>query len=681
MKKRKLHHDSPPSAPPASQPVIPSQSSVPMSALAFRKLQQQEDISQSLSFASPTVSRSPQRSVPSSDSSSSSENDEVETPDRQDAELTATLVTRSPKRQRRKKDLKKGRYYAPTVIPNSQQLQPSRPPSALDDARSIDDAFPVARRPLSPPPPAQYEFSKWQPQDGVNFSRLNVEEEEVVLIGLKTAESLVVCGNLEISVLSGTLKINCYSYNRKLSNTAETFQIAAPLNSPLPVLAHPKGSEYDLEAFTHSNLQGTFTCIISLKDSGNALEYLEESLQRRGGIWPLPAFLEEQFIALSSRAHCWGIVSGMSFPPHPPVIPASQHESWTSCLNDLEEKDDRLTVFITGARRVGKSTFNREAVNTLLTRYERVAWLETDLGQGEIGAGGGCVSLAVRSTPVIGPSWTDFDGWQIRKAVWLGVHSPSDFPLTYQKAIEECFQLYVAEVQYGTSEEEDNRIPHWMEDVATPVTETPLRKKRKDFVPLVVNTHGWNKGLGGDLVRFIDDLVRPTVRGRFLEPWELDCPHSSRPPSSTIAKELYSLLPSPLSPRWPPPLLRSLALYAHFRPKSHIYSLPLRNLRLVTMTSAELPENDKLAAMLGTVVALCDTEGQMKGLGVFWAATEDRAFVMVGKGKEKELENVVELRGGKGKAWNWEVPDESDSWREGEKRDRRRPGVRRWNMG
>ena len=39
-----------------------------------------------------------------------------------------------------------------------------------------------------------------------------------------------------------------------------------------------------------------------------------------------------------------------------------------------------------------------------------------------------------------------------------------------------------------------------------------------DIIPLVVNTMGWNKGLGADLTRQIEDMVEPTDIFEFEAP-------------------------------------------------------------------------------------------------------------------------------------------------------------------
>jgi hypothetical protein len=60
-------------------------------------------------------------------------------------------------------------------------------------------------------------------------------------------------------------------------------------------------------------------------------------------------------------------------------------------------------ILVKGPKRSGKSTFARATLNNLLNRYEKVAWLECDLGQGEFSPGG-VVGLWTIDAPILGMS-------------------------------------------------------------------------------------------------------------------------------------------------------------------------------------------------------------------------------------------------------------------------------------
>jgi hypothetical protein len=74
--------------------------------------------------------------------------------------------------------------------------------------------------------------------------------------------------------------------------------------------------------------------------------------------------------------------------------------SWSQCLNKLIQ--DPLPILLTcGPKNSGKSTFCKFAVNRLLSRFEKVAFLECDLGQNEFSIHG-FISLNIVQGPIIG---------------------------------------------------------------------------------------------------------------------------------------------------------------------------------------------------------------------------------------------------------------------------------------
>lgn len=87
-----------------------------------------------------------------------------------------------------------------------------------------------------------------------------------------------------------------------------------------------------------------------------------------------------------------------------PDSPSSSSASLPSPASETEE--DSFSPFIAilkGPKRSGKSGMSRALVNRLLRKYQKVAYLETDLGQSEFGPEG-AVSLVVLEEPLLGES-------------------------------------------------------------------------------------------------------------------------------------------------------------------------------------------------------------------------------------------------------------------------------------
>jgi polynucleotide 5'-hydroxyl-kinase GRC3/NOL9 len=218
--------------------------------------------------------------------------------------------------------------------------------------------------------------------------------------------------------------------------------------------------------------------------------------------------------------------------PDHAVYTHSTPESWSDALNSLsgavtqaqngEDEDefgeygsemiDRsapILAIMKGQKRSGKSTFGRELVNRLLSRYETVAYLDCDLGQSEFSPGGS-VGLYVVKSPLLGmfdvpcssknpyltqsmssgPSWTH--PIIPARSHFIGSLNPRLQSEHYIECIASLLEHYRYEMQYPF-------------DLSNKSSE-----KISEVVPLVINTQGWVKGLGADLLGQIETLVQAT---------------------------------------------------------------------------------------------------------------------------------------------------------------------------
>ncbi|KAI9634884.1 uncharacterized protein MKK02DRAFT_34344 [Dioszegia hungarica] len=172
------------------------------------------------------------------------------------------------------------------------------------------------------------------------------------------------------------------------------------------------------------------------------------------------------------------------------LISRGQANGHTHHASAADEAEDCPIVLVKGPKRSGKSTLARAALNTLLGDFARVAWLECDLGQGEIGCGG-VIGLWVIDQPVFGPPFTH--PCQANRAHFLGTYTPLTCPDEYLAAIDHLIQHYRYELQYP------------------PSSSTPKSSGRcTDTIPLVINTQGWVKGLGEELLRALEGFAQAT---------------------------------------------------------------------------------------------------------------------------------------------------------------------------
>ncbi|KAG8900022.1 Polynucleotide 5'-hydroxyl-kinase grc3 [Tulasnella sp. 403] len=150
-----------------------------------------------------------------------------------------------------------------------------------------------------------------------------------------------------------------------------------------------------------------------------------------------------------------------------------------------------LVALIKGPRKVGKSTFSRILLNRLTRVYRQVAYLECDLGQAEFSPSG-MVSLHVIKRPIFGPPFSHLQ-WPIA-AHYIGSDSPRSSPHHYISAIAALLQTHKSDIQYAPFEGAEDLVD----------------KRNHSMTPLVINTSGWTRGMGGDLLRQIQELARPT---------------------------------------------------------------------------------------------------------------------------------------------------------------------------
>lgn len=132
-----------------------------------------------------------------------------------------------------------------------------------------------------------------------------------------------------------------------------------------------------------------------------------------------------------------------------------------------------------------------------------------------------------------------------------------------------------------------------------------------DFVPLVVNTMGWTKGLGADLSRKISELVEPSMIFAFKTPIFDDSwpsySNPANPPHEDVTSASYVLESIPSSPatqRYSPADHRTLSLLSYFYavfPADKPYA-PAHSWKTTLPLSAQLPYELTLSDALDAVV-------------------------------------------------------------------------------
>ncbi|ORX46801.1 hypothetical protein DM01DRAFT_1148420 [Hesseltinella vesiculosa] len=177
--------------------------------------------------------------------------------------------------------------------------------------------------------------------------------------------------------------------------------------------------------------------------------------------------------------------------------------SWEQGIGRLFDNELVRTTppvsFVCGTKNMGKSTFARYLVNQLLNRHRRVAYLETDVGQSEF-TPNGIVALHILDTPILGPPFTH-PHHVARRAHFVGSTSSGRDPDHYMTCVQQLVEVW--------RQESDE----WLAVAANENDSTS-----QQLLPLVVNTPGWTKGLGYDLLLGMMEHVAPSHVFAFSAP-------------------------------------------------------------------------------------------------------------------------------------------------------------------
>ncbi|KAI3997614.1 hypothetical protein MKX01_011031 [Papaver californicum] len=163
---------------------------------------------------------------------------------------------------------------------------------------------------------------------------------------------------------------------------------------------------------------------------------------------------------------------------------------WTQAAESIAYHDDHShppVALICGPKNSGKTTFSRILLNTLLEnkRYDKVAYLDTDVGQPEF-TPPGCLALTIieRQTPDLTIPCLKTP----ERSIFYGDTSSKRDPTTYLNNVFSLYDYFRKEF-YAPNEGE---------------------KMVKPEVPLVINTPGWVKGNGYDALVEMLRYIAPT---------------------------------------------------------------------------------------------------------------------------------------------------------------------------
>ncbi|KAH9936896.1 uncharacterized protein BXZ73DRAFT_89349 [Epithele typhae] len=377
----------------------------------------------------------------------------------------------------------------------------SAAPLADSSDEEQDDIAPYAfnhpPHPLNPPPRTKHPLHC--PRFGPSSQNVFYLEPNEVSYGDPSLKStlLLLDPHVSLVVIQGSISLA----GVQLFPSSISHPVFAPRSSPIPIiqdssLVPPPVPPPHSPAYQSGSSASTTAPRFSYK-APHRRSRAGQDLQTFDGVFAPSRW---------HRSQLWFdlMLDSVYFLPHrtpdvfPFVVPPSWEEAIGSVLPGMAENcatsANRQVYLVKGPKNAGKSSFAKLAVNKLLGRFQRVAYLECDLGQSEF-TPGGMVAIHILESPVFGPSFTHPS--VPYASHYAGTTSPRTSPSFYLESIQALVQLYHLDVENATLDEDA------MSDVDD-------NGRITSSIPLVVNTMGWTKGLGADLARRVEENVEPS---------------------------------------------------------------------------------------------------------------------------------------------------------------------------
>lgn len=246
-------------------------------------------------------------------------------------------------------------------------------------------------------------------------------------------------------------------------------------------------------------------------------------------------------------------------------VKPSNNSTTISTTVDVDNDGGAIRSLVCGAKGVGKSTLLRYTINRILKRHDTVAVIDCDVGQPEFTVPG-IVSLHLIRSSVLYPNYMNIK--EPLSSHFIGdVNTKSD-PQTVVTAIEKLikiFKEYCLEKSKSAHEEYSNAASG---NIFRALDED--NREVHSNIPLVVNTDGWIRYTGAEILSSIMKILNPTHVLHISTLKDQNLPALSIVPSfcKVMKLEVGSAIPSKVAPSD----LRNLRLISYFLKNNSIIS-------------------------------------------------------------------------------------------------------------
>ncbi|OWB63920.1 hypothetical protein B5S31_g3294 [[Candida] boidinii] len=390
---------------------------------------------------------------------------------------------------------------------------------------------------ISPPPPNVFtpQISRSQSQTNNNnlrssipilsTSKFKMDDENVifgdnyVIFGLKVNEYIIIKGQCKLMIQRGSIFID--SVQLHSDRLKELKIISSSLNS-LTMISSTQVTDSDLtkdlKNFENEHLfNSNYKSVIKLSNWFTGLEKIGDLYPQLKNILPNEysnldlvnneqEFFEYSFYPILSQQYSQNsTVPGQSSGLY---IPKIWKQKIKEIIDDFKQNDNlnddknsNIKLLILGSKNCGKSTFSRFLLNNLILSSSpslssvrsEVCVLDIDPGQPEYSVPDS-ISLVKISEPIFGLNYNvnemntnsinnneniseSTEGYQILKQFFVGFNSPQREPLRYFNYIRSLLNEYHTNCSH---------------------------------LPLIINTPGWIKGFGVEIIKSLNDFIIPS---------------------------------------------------------------------------------------------------------------------------------------------------------------------------
>jgi polynucleotide 5'-kinase involved in rRNA processing len=312
----------------------------------------------------------------------------------------------------------------------------------------------------------------------IQLSALNsTHNKRITLVRLEENERLTLQGKYHLGCVVGAIDVLGFEINGETNwpndlSSLHFYPVYSPSSHSLLSI---KSIELDPNV---STMAGNLTD----QDRTDILQLMEKLPTKNGTVVAIK-ILEDHLEGVESIMPIFRNLFGVNHEKDvPQYFTVSTEQNFTQFSKKQEKQLDRIfdcsgnppIVCVVGNVNSGKSTITRFIVNRSLKRYQKVAYLDCDVGQPELGVQGQ-VGIHIVETPLLGPPFTHTQIPYI--AYHLGFVSPKAMPSEYSKALHKLMEEYRLQLSH---------------------------------LPLIVNTCGWTKGVGYDLLSHFVATLEPS---------------------------------------------------------------------------------------------------------------------------------------------------------------------------